>query len=415
MRAAIQIKPGLLIVGLGMATMKLLDEMVALNAHKRFNIQVLSAESEAGYNRILLSHLLAGQQSLAQITTHDQAWFDQHGISVHFSQKVVQLNTQKKRVITESAGVFKYDKLVLATGSQPIRLPIEGASAKNLLTFRDVKDVQHLLTIPLQNAAPVVVVGGGLLGLEAAYGLVKQGHQVTVLHRSDRILSQQLDSEAGRMLQIQLESMGIRFRLHAQLAVIQGEQNVNGVILDDGTHLQAKAVVMAVGIQPNIELAQRSGLLCKQGVLVDQQMQTSQADIFALGECVEFDGHTYGLVAPIYRQAKVLAQNLFEPQSAVFANQISPTQLKVSGIHVVSFGWPVPTDANAQTLVYQDKKQGVYRKVVLLGGRVHSAVLLGQIQDAQWLFNLYLQQTIISAHQRQALVLGQAYYERKVA
>ncbi len=415
MRAATQIKPGLLIVGLGMATMKLLDEMVTLNAHKRFNIQVLSAESEAGYNRILLSHLLAGQQSLAQITTHDQAWFDQHGISVHFSQKVVQVNTQKKRVITESASVFKYDKLVLATGSQPVRLPIEGANAQNLLTFRDVKDVQHLLTIPLQNAAPVVVVGGGLLGLEAAYGLVKQGHQVTVLHRSDRILSQQLDSEAGRMLQNQLESMGIRFRLHAQLAVIQGEQNVNGVILDDGTHLEAKAVVMAVGIQPNIELAQRSGLLCKQGVLVDQQMQTSQADIFALGECVEFDGHTYGLVAPIYRQAKVLAQNLFEAHSAVFANQISSTQLKVSGIHVVSFGSPVPTDANAQTLIYQDKKQGVYRKVVLLGGRVQSAVLLGQIQDAQWLFNLYLQQTIISAHQRQALVLGQAYYERKVA
>lgn len=415
MRVATQIKPDLLIIGLGMATMKLLDEMVTLGAHKRFNIQVLSAESEAGYNRILLSHVLAGQQSLVQITTHDQAWFDQQGISVHFSQKVVRIDTQKTIVITESDAIFQYDKLVLATGSQAVRLPVKGANEQNLLTFRDVQDVQRLLTIPLQNPAPVVVVGGGLLGLEAAYGLVKQGHQVTVLHRSDRILSQQLDNEAGRMLQNQLETMGITFRLHAQLAAIQGEHNVNGVILGDGTHLDAKAVVMAVGIQPNIELAQRSGLLCKQGVLVNQQMQTSQADIFALGECVEFDGHTYGLVAPIYRQAKVLAQNLVEARSSVFANQISSTQLKVSGIHVVSFGSPVPSDSTAQTLVYQDKKQGVYRKVVLLGGRVHSAVLLGQIQDAQWLFNLYLQQTIISAHQRQSLVLGQAYYERNVA
>lgn len=415
MRVATQIKPDLLIIGLGMATMKLLDEMVTLGAHKCFNIQVLSAESEAGYNRILLSHVLAGQQSLAQITTHDQAWFDQHGISVHFSQKAAQIDTQKTKVITESDAIFQYDKLVLATGSQAVRLPIEGANKHNLLTFRDVQDVQRLLTIPLQNPAPVVVVGGGLLGLEAAYGLVKQGHQVTVLHRSDRILSQQLDNEAGRMLQNQLESLGIKFRLNSQLAAIQAEQNVNGVMLEDDTHLKAKAVVMAVGIQPNIELAQRSGLMCKQGVLVDQQMQTSQADIFALGECVEFEGQTYGLVAPIYRQAKVLAQNLLKDGSRVFVNQISSTQLKVSGIHLVSFGSPTPQDSNAQTLVYQDKAQGIYRKVVLLGGRVHSAVLLGQIQDAQWLFNLYQQQTIISSHQRQALVLGQAYYERKVA
>lgn len=408
-------KSNLVIIGLGMATMKLLDELVELEAHKAFDILVLSAESEAGYNRILLSHVLAGQQSLAQITTHNQAWFDQHGIRVHFSQNVGQIHAPKKQVITESGDAFKYDKLILATGSQAVRLPVEGANDQNLMTFRDLKDVQRLLTIPLQNPAPVVVVGGGLLGLEAAYGLVKQGHQVTVLHRSDRILSQQLDSEAGRMLQNQLEAMGINFRLDSQLRAIQAQQTVNGVVLEDGCHLEAKAVVMAVGIQPNIELAQQSGLLCNKGVLVDQQMQTSQQDIFALGECVEFESQTYGLVAPIYRQAKVLAHNLLEAGTRVFANQATSTQLKVSGIHLVSFGSPTPQDSNAQTLVYQDKAQGIYRKVVLLGGRVHSAVLLGQIQDAQWLFNLYQQQTIISSHQRQALVLGQAYYERKVA
>lgn len=405
----------LVMIGLGMATMKLLDEMVALEAHKRFQILVLSAESSAGYNRILLSHVLAGQQSVAQISTHDQAWFDKHGIQVQFSQSVTQIHPEQKTLVTASGQSLGYDKLVLATGSQAVRLSIKGANARNLLTFRDLEDVQDLLMIPLHNPAPVVVVGGGLLGLEAAYGLVQQGHQVTVVHRSDRILSQQIDYDAGQILQNQLEGLGIRFKLNTQLTEINGESAVESVRFDDGSLLSAKAVVMAVGIQPNIELAQRSGLDCARGVLVNQQMQTSQTDIFALGECVEFDGHTYGLVAPIYRQAKVLAQNLAQGFSAVFANEISATQLKVSGLHVVSFGSPTPQAPNAQTLVYQDKKQGVYRKVVLLNGRVHSAVLLGQIQDAQWLFDLYLQQTIISAHQRQALVLGQAYYERKSA
>lgn len=405
----------LVMVGLGMATMKLLDEIVALEAHKRFQILVLSAESSAGYNRILLSHVLAGQQSVKQISTHDQAWFDKHGIQVQFSQSVAQIHPEQKTLVTASGQSLGYDKLVLATGSQPVRLSIKGANAQNLLTFRDLEDVQDLLKIPLHDHAPVVVVGGGLLGLEAAYGLVQQGHQVTVVHRSDRILSQQIDYDAGQILQNQLEGLGIRFKLNTQLTEINGESAVESVRFDDGSRLSAKAVVMAVGIQPNIELAQRSGLDCVRGVLVNQQMQTSQTDIFALGECVEFDGHTYGLVAPIYRQAKVLAQNLAQGFSAVFANEISATQLKVSGLHVVSFGSPTPQEPNAQTLVYQDKNQGVYRKVVLLNGRVHSAVLLGQIQDAQWLFNLYLQQTIISAHQRQALVLGQAYYERKSA
>lgn len=399
-------KQRLVIVGLGMAASRLLDELVKAKAQDRYDIVVFGDEKVGGYNRILLSYVLSGEQSLAAIISHDSAWFEAQGITWFSGRKVISMDTQTKQLTDEYDLLHDYDLLVLATGSLPVRADVEGNQLSGVMSFRDVLDVQKLLTLKA-NAGRVVVVGAGLLGLEAAYGLVKQGLPVTVVHRSDRIMSQQLDHAAGAILQAQLAALGIEFVLSAQLTSIQGNEQVQGVSLSNGDALTAQAVVMAMGIRPNIMLAQKSDIAVNRGVLVDAQLKSSAQGVYAVGECSEFDGQTYGLVAPIYRQVSVLVNQLCGDASARFYNEEVPTQLKVSGISLSSFGAPLG-QADSQALLYEDIHSGIYRKVLLdAEGRVEGAVLLGNTQGSQPLFQRYQSAQALSMAERSMAVFGQ--------
>lgn len=399
-------KRRLIIVGLGMAAVRLLDELVAAGGQQAFDVVVFGQERTGGYNRIQLSHVLSGETTLADITSHDASWFERHGMVWHAGRQVVTVDTSG-RCVTDSAGErHDYDLLVLATGSLPVRAQVPGSGLAGVMSFREVQDVERMLAMRA-DAGPVVVVGAGLLGLEAAYGLVKQGLSVVVVHRSDRIMSQQLDHEAASLLQRQLEALGMRFVLSAQVQEIEGQGAVQAVLLDQGERLAAQAVVMAMGIRPQVALARSAALLVNRGVLVDACCQTSVKGVYAIGECCEFDGHTYGLVAPIYRQVSVLVNQLLGDGRARFTNEETPTQLKVSGISLSAFGAPLGT-AGGQSLIYRDLSQGIYRKVMLApDGVVQGAVLLGDTRGSQGIFKRYQQASPLLLQERAAAVMGQ--------
>jgi len=395
----------IIIIGLGMAAVRLLDELVKRQAQQRYDIVVFGDESHGGYNRIQLSHVLSGETTLDEITSHDAAWFEQHGMTWFSGRKVMSINPKAKCLTDATGETHHYDKLVLATGSLPVMVDVVGRNLAGVMSFRDVFDVQRMMALRPENGR-VVVVGAGLLGLEAAYGLVKQGFAVTVVHRSDRVMSQQLDQGAGALLQSHLEGMGIQFVLSAQVNAIDGTDSVASVALSTGDVLLAQAVVMAIGIRPNAALAKEAGLVVNRGVVVDGQCRTSLDGVYAVGECSEFDGQTYGLVAPIYRQVSVLVAQLMGEAVDSFCNLATATQLKVSGVTLYAFGEPLG-QADTQSLVYEDAEKGVYRKVMLSSqGCVTGAVLLGNINQAQAIFNQYQQATPVSVVQRAELVFG---------
>jgi nitrite reductase (NADH) large subunit len=398
-------KQKLLIIGLGMAAVRLLDELVKKKAQQRYDIVVFGEESHGGYNRIQLSHVLSGETTLDDITSHDAAWFKQHDITWFSGKKIVSLYTDYKYAVDATGECYDYDKLVLATGSLPVMVDVTGNTLSGVMSFRDVFDVQRMLLLSPNNGR-IVVIGAGLLGLEAAYGLVKQGFEVTVVHRSNRVMSQQLDVASGALLQTYLEAMGMQFVLSSQVTSIKGNDSVEVVQLSSGETLSAQAVVMAIGIRPNAGLANKSGLHVNRGVVIDGQCRTSVNDVFAVGECSEFDGHTYGLVAPIYRQVSVLVGQLMGEAVDDFRNLATATQLKVSGVTLYAFGDPMG-QSDTQALVYEDGVKGVYRKVMLSPqGCVTGAVLLGNISQAQAIFNQYQQAIPVSVAQRTKLVFG---------
>lgn len=396
----------LVIVGLGMAASRLLDELIKTNAQDQLDIVVFGEESFGGYNRILLSHVLSGEQSIEGIVSHDQAWFDEHKIIWYAERKVIDIDTKSKKIIDAQGECHDYDLLVIATGSLPLRAAVPGNTQQSVMSFRDLLDAKQLLTLKA-NAGPVLVVGAGLLGLEAAYGMIKQGFSVTVIHRSDRIMSQQLDHAAASLLQAQLESLGIKFILSTQLTEICGKEQVEGVRLTTGEYLKTQTVLMAMGIRPNAELAKQSGLAVNRGVVVDDHCRTSAEDVYALGECSECEGHTYGLVAPIYRQVSVLVNQLMGDATMRFRHEETPTQLKVSGVTLFSFGSPLAND-ETQVLCYQNRQQQWYRKLVLdAQHRVIGAVMLGNTQSSQAVFQRYLSADPLAKHERALLALGQ--------
>lgn len=398
-------KQKLIIVGLGMAAVRLLDELVKRQAQHRYDIVVFGEESHGGYNRIQLSHVLSGETTLDEITSHDAVWFEQQDITWFTGRKVVSVYAESKYVVDAKGECHDYDKLVFATGSVPMIVDVKGNKLSGVMSFRDVFDVQRILSLKA-DAGQVVVVGAGLLGLEAAYGLVKQGFSVTVVHRSDRVMSQQLDLRAGALLQAHLERMGMKFVLSSQVASIAGSDSVESVSLSTGETLSAQAVVMAIGIRPNVTLAKAAGLTVGRGVVVDGQCRTSVNDIYAVGECSEFEGHTYGLVAPIYRQVSVLVAQLMNDAVDDFCNLATATQLKVSGVSLYAFGEPLG-QSDTQALVYEDATKSVYRKVMLSPqGFVTGAVLLGNITQAQTIFNQYQQAIPVSVAQRAELIFG---------
>ncbi len=395
----------LVLIGNGMAGVRTLEELLVI-APERYAITVFGAEPYGNYNRILLSPVLAGEKTLDQIMINDDAWYATHGIALYKGRKVIEIDRKRRVVRADDGTSAAYDRLLLATGSEPFVLPIPGADLSGVVGFRDVQDVQRMLAA----AGPgrrAVVIGGGLLGLEAAAGLARHDTAVTVVHLLDTLMERQLDAAAAALLARSLGDRGLDLRLGAQTEAILGDTAVRSVRFKDGTEIPADLVVMAVGIRPNVALARGAGLHCERGVVVNDTLQTFDPRIYALGECVQHRGQCYGLVAPLFDQARVCANHLANLGYARYPGSITSTKLKVTGIDVFSAG-DFQGGEGAEEIVLKDAGRGVYKKLVLRDNRIEGAVLYGDTIDGSWYFQLMRDGTDVT-HLRQELLFGQAH------
>jgi len=374
----------LVIVGNGMAAARLVDEL-AKTSLGRYAVAVIGEEPRLAYNRVLLSSVLAGETGSHEIELRPADWWRHRGVTVRYGYRVTEIDVGRRELKIEGEESMEYSKLVLATGSTPLRLNLPGADLAGVHTFRDTRDVDLLLTLAAARKR-VVVVGGGLLGLEAAYGLAKAGAPVTLLHLMDRLMERQLDGPAADLLKTLVERKGIRILLNASTARIQGDGHVEAVELADGSRIEADAVIFAAGIKPNVALAKEAGIAVNRGVVVNDVMQTSSSDIFALGECAEHRGTCYGLVEPAYEQARVLARHL-AGRPAAYQGSVVSTNLKVSGVSVFSAG-DFMGGEGSESLVLTDRRRGTYKKLVIADGRLTGAVLIGDNVDALWYLEL---------------------------
>ena len=398
-------KESLVVIGNGMAGMRTVEELLQL-APDRYQITVYGAEPHTNYNRILLSPVLCGEKSFNDIVLNDDAWYEENAITLFRGKTVENIDRRTRRVVAADGTTTVYDRLLIATGSTPFMLPVPGRDLPGVIGFRDFADVETMLQAS-RAFSHAVVIGGGLLGLEAANGLLKQGMKVTVIHLPDILMERQLDTPAARMLRKELEARGLQFITKGVTKEIIGKKRVQGVILEDGRELTADLVVMAVGIRPNIELAKKSGLYCERGIVVNDTLQTYDPRIYAVGECVQHRQQTYGLVAPLFEQAKVCANHLAHYGIARYEGSMTSTKLKVTGIDVFSAGNFTGNDSTEE-LVMQDAGAGVYKKLVLAGNRLVGAVMYGDTIDGTWYFQLMRDNTDIT-DLRPRLLYGQAH------
>jgi nitrite reductase (NADH) large subunit len=395
----------LVVIGNGMAAGRALEELFE-RAPGAYEVTIFGAEPRVNYNRIMLSPVLSGEKAYEDILIHDDAWYETHGITLHRGKQVVEIDRAAKRVIAADGTAADYDHLLVATGSMPFVVPIPGATLPGVVTYRDLDDVNKMLEAA-QKGGHAIVIGGGLLGLEAAAGLKAQGMEVTVLHLMPTLMERQLDPSSGYLLQKAFEDRGIAVRCKANTHAILGESHVTGVRLDDGTELPADIVVMAVGIRPNAGLAKEAGLETNRGVLVGDDMRTSDPDIFSVGECVEHRGLCYGLVAPLYEMAKVVAAQLAGDEAAAYTGSVTATKLKVTGIDLFSAG-DFGEAKDRQDIVLRDAARGVYKRLVLKENRIVGAVLYGETGDGSWFFDLLRKETDVT-ELRDTLIFGQSY------
>ena len=379
--------PRLVVIGNGMAGVRTIEELLAL-APNYYDITVFGAEPHPNYNRILLSPVLAGEQTFNDIVLNPLEWYAQHGITLHLGKNVTQID-RKRRIVTADDGTqAPYDRLLIATGSQPFILPVPGAKLKGVITYRDIGDTQAMIDAA-QVKHRAVVIGGGLLGLEAANGLKLRGMDVTVVHLSSTLLERQLDENAGRLLQRSLEARGLRFLMSKATTEILGNEadEVVGLRFKDGSEIHTDLVVMAAGIRPNTTLAEAAGLHCDRGIVVNDTLQTYDPRVYAVGECVSHRGVAYGLVAPLFEQAKVCANHLALMGIGSYKGSVSSTKLKVTGIDLFSAGDFVGSE-NTEQIVLSDPASGVYKKLVIEDDRLVGACLYGDTADGAWYFKL---------------------------
>lgn len=395
----------LVIVGNGMTGARLVDE-VRRRAPGRYDITVIGAEPVPAYNRILLSAVLAGDKALTEIIYPPPS-----DVTVRTGEAVTAIDRAARVVHTAAGRRIEYDTLVLATGSTPMVLAIPGARLPGVVTFRDLLDVERMVGAA-QRGGNAVVIGGGLLGLEAADGLRRRGMTVTVVHLMPSLMERQLDGTAADLLQQTLAARGLRFVMPAETAAIVGSERVQGVALKDGSVLPADLVVMAIGIRPNAELARAAGMACGRGVIVDDAMRSSDPAIFAVGECVEHRGRSYGLVAPLWDQVAVCAAQLADDASAAYPGSTVATNLKVTGIDLYSAGELAAADG--EEIVFSDATRGIYRKLIVRDGVLSGAVLYGDTGDGGWYFDLMRARTAI-APIRDDLAFGRAFAGERVA
>ncbi len=392
MRTHPQPKMKLVLIGNGMAGVRTLEELLKI-APDLYDITVFGTEPHPNYNRILLSPVLAGEQTLDEIVLNDWSWYTDNQIDLHTGWTVTEVNRVQRVVHARNAQgqlmTAAYDRLVVATGSNPFMLPLPGKDLQGVLAYRDIADTQAMIDAATQYKH-AVVIGGGLLGLEAANGLMKRGMQVTVVHVSDWLMERQLDDVSGKLLQQSLEARGLQFRMNAQTSALIGNEagRVSKVEFKDGSHVLADLVVMAVGIRPNTALAENMGLHVNRGIVVSDTLQTvTDPRIYAVGECAAHRGIAYGLVAPLFEQGKVLANHLAEFGIGRYTGSLTSTKLKVTGIDLFSAG-NFMGDDTTEEIVMSDPAGGIYKKLVIQGDKLVGACLYGDTVDGSWYFKL---------------------------
>lgn len=406
----------LVVVGNGMAGMRAVEHLRE-TAPEKYDITVFGAEPHGNYNRILLSPYLAGDRTVGEIMLHDDDWYIANDIVLHVGDPIVQIDRVQRYVRSASGREVRYDRLLLATGSQPVVLPLPGTQLSGVVAFRNLADVKTMLAAA-RPGRKAVVIGGGVLGLEAAFGLLKQGMDVTVIHLMDRLMNQQLDQYASGLLKIALEEKGLRFLLATQTEEIVGAESVSGLqavravrfrnddVPETCQEIPAELVVMAVGVRPNIALALQAGLHCGRGIIVDDAMQTADSRISAVGECVEHKGTTFGLVAPLWEQAKVCAAHLAGTSDMRYSRQADATSLKVTGVDLYCAG-DHDRGPDCEELRLRDRRLGIYKKLILKKDQLIGAILMGEAQDGPWYLDLIRQGTNI-AGMRDHLLFGEA-------
>ncbi|MET3227829.1 UNVERIFIED_ORG: nitrite reductase (NADH) large subunit [Burkholderia sp. 1263] len=404
-------RPRLVVIGNGMAGMRTVEELLKL-APDLYDITVFGAEPYGNYNRILLSPVLAGEKTVDDIILNTRDWYAQNGIRLHAGDPVIAIDRRRRIVRSQSGVEVGYDRLLLATGSKPFLIPVPGHDLPGVIAFRDIQDVETMLAAA-RSHRHAVVIGGGLLGLEAANGLMRQGMSVTVVHVMDSLMERQLDRSASALLQQALERKGLRFLLRANTAEIVGPERVTAVRFDDGTEIPADLVVMTAGVRPNIDLAKQTGLHCERAIVVDDTLQTYDPRVYAVGECVQHRTATFGLVAPIWDQARVCGAHLAGAGHRRYVQRATATKLKVTGVELYSAGDFIG-GPDSEDLVLRDPRRGVYKRLVIEDNRVVGAVLYGDVKEGAWYFELIQNRTDISSLRSQ-LLFGKALCEAQPA
>lgn len=371
-------KKKLVMIGNGMAGLRTIEEILERD-DERFDITIIGKEPYPNYNRIMLSNILQNKMSVEETIMNSYDWYDEHNIQLINNDPAIKIDRNKQKVMTESGIEVDYDQCIFATGSKAFVLPIKGSDFPSVIGWRTIDDTKRMMEIA-KSKKHAIVIGGGLLGLECARGLLDQGMEVTVIHLAEWLMEMQLDAKAGQMLKADLEKQGMNFELQANTKEILGEEDVEAVRLADGRVLEADLVVMAVGIRPYTELAKQSDLEVNRGIVVNDMMQTSDPNIYAVGECAEHQGKVYGLVAPLYEQGKVLADYLTDNDTEGYKGSTTFTSLKVSGCDLYSAGQIVESPEIKGIEIFNSVDNN-YKKVFLKDGEVVGAVLYGNTDD----------------------------------
>ena len=400
----------LVVIGNGMAAARFVEELTT-RALGRYSIAVVGNEGKLAYNRVLLSSLLDDESGLSDIELKPRDWWQDRGVTLLYDHPAISVDRSIRRVKLANGATLPYGKLVFATGSSPVRLGTPGMELPGVLTFRDLGDVGKIRDAAAAGER-AVVIGGGLLGLEAAYGLAKAGVRVTLVHLMDRLMERQLDAQAAAMLRQAVEALGVEVLLQAETARVEGRKQVEAVTLNCGRRIEAGIVVVAVGIRPNTELARAAGADVNRGIVVNDGMETSIPGHYAIGECAEHRGQCYGLVEPAYEQARVLAAQLAGAKQA-YSGSVLSTNLKVSGVNVFSAGDFLGAAGTGQ-IVFSDRGRRTYKKLVIRDDRLVGAVLFGDCTDSLWYLELIRTGRSIAPF-RNDLAFGRALAERKAA
>ncbi|MCM3031530.1 nitrite reductase large subunit NirB [Niallia sp. MER 6] len=402
-------KKKLVMIGNGMAGVRTVEEILKRNTDS-FDITIIGDEPYPNYNRIMLSNVLQGKTTVDDIYINDWSWYEENHIHLITGEKVIKIDRNKKELITDKNQLINYDELIIATGSSAFILPIPGSELEGVIGFRTIEDTEKMLETA-QNYKKAVVIGGGLLGLEAARGLIDRGMDVHVVHLLPTLMEQQLDAAAADLLRKDLEAQGMKFLMEKQTAEIYGENRVQGLTFTDGSSVECDLVVMAVGIRPNIAIAKEADLEVNRGIIVNDYMVTSDPSIYAVGECAEHNGIAYGLVAPLYEQGTVLADYITGRQSEGYQGSVLSTQLKVAGCDLFS-GGKIHEDENTQAIIVHDQFAGLYKKILVTENKIVGIVLYGDASDGNRLFNMLKKQADISEYTSSS-VLSKAGQERE--